>query len=412
MNFKTILFTLLFISTVSFMNAQKVEALGALEFSPEGILFAGDKMSGAIHAFDFSADTKKAAEQFEINAYNVDAQVAAALGTSPANVKINDMAVHPKSGEVYLSVTRGHALDALPTLIKLNASSQLQIVDLSKVKTSSQALTKLPDGRQNFIVRGTMGPPTIKEIEKSKMPMRTLSIMDIVYHKGEVFVAGITNENFCSVLRRMAYPFTGKQSVSNIKMFHIAHDEYETRAPIRAMSVQNVDGKDQMLAAYTCSPLVLIPLDELKDGAQVKAKTLGDMGNGQPLDMVSFNMKGNDMVFVTSNSRTPRVIPVAGLNKAKNYTPDDFERGGKSDMGILPVGPMGKPVMFTGSALQIDLLNPMNFVTIRRDPGTGSMDLETVSIFFPNKLNNVMAEMDFPQYVKEHEKDKGKKKKK
>jgi hypothetical protein len=36
------------------------------------------------------------------------------------------------------------------------------------------------------------------------------------------------------------------------------------------------------------------------------------------------------------------------------------------------------------------------------------MDLETVSIFFPNKLNNVMAEMDFPQYAKEHANDKKK----
>ena len=407
MNNKTFLTILFIMVSVFTIHAQKIQSLGSMTFSPEGILFTGDKVSGAIHAFDLSAEIRSA-KQFEINAYNIDAQVAAALGTAAGNSKINDMAVHPKSGEIYISVTRGHGLDAIPALIKVDATSRLQVIDMSTLKSTSQTLNKLHDGSQNFIARGTMGPATIKELEKAKLPMRTLSIMDIQYYKGEVFVAGITNENFCSALRRMPYPFNGKESISNIEMFHIAHDEFETRAPIRSFVIENIDGKDQMVASYTCSPLVLIPLDELKDGAKVKARTLGDMGNGQPLEMVSFNMKGANMIFVISNSRTPRVIPVAGLNKAKVYTKDDFERGGKSDMGILPVGPMGKPVMFTGSALHVDLLDPMHFATIRRDPETGSMDLETVSIFFPNKLNNVMAEMDFPQYVEEHKNDKKK----
>lgn len=407
MIFKTFISALLVMVSITTIQAQKIQSLGSLAFSPEGVLFAGDKVSGAIHALDLSAETSSA-QKFEINAYNIDAQVAAVIGTAAANSKINDMAVHPVSGEVFISVTRGHGLDAIPALIKVDASSHLYVVDISTLKTTSQSLGKLPDGSQDFIARGTMAPPTIKEKEKAKLPMRTLSIMDIQYHKGEVFVAGITNENFCSALRRMPYPFNGKESISNIKMFHIAHDEFETRAPIRSFVIENIDGKDQLVASYTCSPLVLIPLDELRDGAKVTAKTLGDMGNGQPMEMVSFNMKGDDMIFVISNSRTPRVIPVAGLSNAKSYTKADFERGGKSDMGILPVGPMGKPVMFTGSALHVDLLNPMNFATIRRDPETGSLDLETVSIFFPNKLNNVMAEMDFPQYVKEHKDDKKK----
>ena len=154
-----------------------------------------------------------------------------------------------------------------------------------------------------------------------------------------------------------------------------------------------------MVAAYTCSPLVLIPLSELKDGAKVKARTLGDMGNGQPIDMVSFNMQGNEMLFVTNNSRMPQVIPLSGLNNAKVVTEKDFERGQKVDLGpVLPYGPMGKPVMFVGSSLQIDLLNEGQFVSLTRDAQTGSLDLETVYTMFPNKLNNLTAEMDFPGY--------------
>ena len=305
--------------TTSFVNAQQIETLGALEFSPDGVLFAGDNVSGAIHAFDLNEESRTK-EKFEINVYNIDAQVAAVLGTSQGNVQINDLAVHPKSGEVYLSVTRGHGIDALPALLKVNAENQIIAVNLTSVKTTSQKLNKLPDGSQQFVVRGTMAPPTSKEIAKSKRPMRMLSILDMEYHEGELFVAGISNEDFCSVLRRMPYPFNGKESISNIEMFHIAHDQYETRAPIRSMLVKNIDGKDQLIAAYTCSPLVLIPLNELKDGAKVKARTLGDMGNGQPIDMVAFNMQGNEMLFVTNNSRMPQVIPLSGLNNAKVVT--------------------------------------------------------------------------------------------
>ena len=385
--------------TFSFGNAQQIESLGALEFSPEGVLFVGDNISGAVHAIDLKGESRSK-EKFEVNLYNVDAQVAAVLGTAQPHVRINDIAVHPKSGEVYLSVTRGHGIDALPALLKVNADNQVLNVDLASVKATSQGLTKLPDGTQQFVLRGTMAPPTPKEAAKSKRPMRMLSIIDMEYHKGELFVAGISNEDFCSVLRRLPHPFNGQESISNIEMFHIAHDQYETRAPIRSMLVKNIDGIDQLVAAYTCSPLVLIPLQELKDGAKVKAKTLGDMGNGQPIDMVAFNMQGNEMLFVTNNSRMPQVIPLSGLNNAKVVTEKDFERGQKSDLGpVLPYGPMGKAVMFVGSSLQIDLLNEWQFVSLTRDAQTGSLDLETVYTMFPNNLINHTAEMDFPGYT-------------
>ena len=88
-------------------NGQEVKSLGVLEFNDEGILFIGDSVSGAIHAFDFTAESK-ASDSFEVNVYDIDTQIAAVLGTSQSNIQINDIAVHPVSGEVYLSITRGH----------------------------------------------------------------------------------------------------------------------------------------------------------------------------------------------------------------------------------------------------------------------------------------------------------------
>ena len=217
------------------------------------------------------------------------------------------------------------------------------------------------------------------------------------YHQGELFVAGISNEEFSSVLRRMPYPFNGSEGISNIEMYHIAHDRYESRAPIRSMSVQQIDGIDQLVAAYTCSPLVLIPLSDIQANAKVTAKTLGDMGNGQPIDMVPFTLQGKPMLFVTNNSRSPMVIPVDGLNKAKVVTDKDFERGGKLDLGpVIPYGPVGQPVMFTGASLRIDLLNENNFISLNRDIETGTLDLETLNSFMPIKMHNIVGDWDIP----------------
>ncbi|MEM7334498.1 MAG: hypothetical protein AAF490_20650 [Chloroflexota bacterium] len=382
------------------VNAQEIKSLGALEFSDEGILFVGDNVLGAIIAFDLSAENSRT-ETFEINVYRVDAQVAAVLGTEQSNVTINDIAVHPKSGEVYLSVSRGHGTDALPALLKIDEANQIHNIDLTAVEFSSQALNNVPDITQKIALRGTGGAPTKKEIAKSKRPLRMLSIVSLEYHKGELFVSGISNEEFSSVLRRLPYPFNGTESISNIEMYHIVHDNYESRAPIRSMSVKHIDGIDQLVAAYTCSPLVLIPIDELTDGTKVKARTIGDMGNGQPIDMVPFSVGDEDMLFVTNNSRSPLVIPVHGLHNAKAVTDQDFERGGKLDLDpLMPFGPIGKSIMFSGASLRIDLLNEKQFVSLNRDAETGSLDLETVFTTFPFKLHNIIGEFDIPSGTK------------
>ena len=379
-------------------NSHKIQSLGVLKFSEEGILFAGDNLSGAIHAFDLAAESRSN-DPFEINVYEIDVQIAAALGTSQANVQINDIAVHPISGEVYLSVTRGHGVDALPALVKVDAADQIQNIDLSTLEITSQSLNKVPDSEQRIALRGVAGsPPTQKDIAKSKRSVRTLSIVAMEYHQGELFVSGISNEEFSSVLRRFPYPFNRTESISKIEMYHIVHDNFKSRAPIRAMVVKQIDGTDQLVAAYTCSPLVLIPLDELQDEAKVSARTIGDMGNGQPIDMVPFSVNGEEMLFVTNNSRNPLVIPVDGLQDAKVVTNHDFERGGKADLHpVMPFGPIGKSIMFTGASLRIDLLNENQFVSLNRDAETGSLDLETIFTRFPFSMHNIIGEFDIPR---------------
>jgi len=382
--------------------AKDLKHAGALAFSPQGVLFVGDNVGGAIYAYKIgkgNAPEKPGA----IDVDNIDARIASILGVGPNAISINDMAVHPVTQEVYLSVTRGHGSSALPAIVKINGEGNLKNIHLNKLEYTQQNLKDMPDGSKHFKARGMMEiPPSLKDIAKSQQPMRTLAIMDIEYYKGELFVAGISNEEFASTLRRMPYPFSGKHTSSHIKVWHIAHDQYETRAPIRAMVAKNIDGADYLVAAYTCSPIVLIPLKDLQDGASVTGRTIGDMGNGQPLDMVAFKSKmmgGKEVLIVTSSGRGPQVFPLDGLAGAKVYTAGTLKKGMKIDpMGVFPVGPLGYTQMFVGSSLQIDLLNDMYFVSLTRDAQTGSLDLESLPSFFPIKLHRIYAEYDFPGF--------------
>ena len=390
--------------------ALDIKFAGALEFATDGTLFVGDNHRGSIYAFELPADEperSRRARRKEAEAPirpgsigNIDSKIADLLGVRVGSLEINDMAVHPATNEIYISVARVGNFASQPAIVVVSPDQRLRLLDMSSLSFRKQDLTEFPQSHATFAVRGAgSGPPLPRDIAKGEIPMRSLAIMDMEYYNGELFVSGVAHENFLSSLRRISVPFDGTQSVSNVEMYHIAHDQYETRAPIRAMSVQEIDGKPQLVAAYTCSPVVIIPLEELQDGAKITARTIMDMGNGQPLDMVPFSMGGQPALFVTSNSRTPRVIPIGGLSGARVVTHQDFERGPKLDMHpLMPFGPAGKAVMFDGVPLHIALLDDSYFVSLTRDAYTGSLNLDINPAFFPNRMHNFYAEMDFPQY--------------
>lgn len=376
-----------------------IKFAGALEFTENGTLFVGDNYNGAIYAFEMPADAGP--EQIMPSTIaNIDAKIAELLGVGSQAIELNDMASHPITKDLYISVTRIGSSASQPALIQVTQDQQVSLVDLSSFEFQKQALMEFPEGETTFRPRGAGNSgPLPRDLAKGDIPLRTLAIMDMEFYEGELFVAGVAHDNFLSSLRRMPYPFDGNQGITNVDMYHITHDQYESRAPIRAMSVQEIDGKAQLVAAYTCSPIVLVPLDDIQDGAKISANTIMDYGNGQPLDMIPFNMQGQQMLFVTNDSRSPQVIPVAGLQDAKVVDHNDFERGGKLDLHpVMPYGPIGEAVMFDGMSMHMTLVGESMLASITRDLYTGSLNLDTNPTFFPNRIHNMRAEFDFPDY--------------
>jgi hypothetical protein len=371
---------------------------GALTFSDDGVMFVGDNHNGAIYAFEIPGE-EHPGQTVPRSIRNIDAKIAELLGVRLGAVEINDLTVHPVSNEIFISATRIESFASQPAIVKISIDHDIALLDLSALSYQKQLLTEFPEGDTKLQVRGSGSEPVLpRDRAKGAISIRSLAIMDLEYYDGELFVAGVAYNSFQSSLRRISYPFDGTQCVTAVEMYHITHDRYESRAPIRAMSVQEVDGKPQLVAAYTCSPIVLVPLDELTDGARISASTIMDMGNGQPLDMIPFRLGDQSMLFVTNNSRSPQVIPVDGLSNAKAVTHEDFERGPKLDLHpLMPFGPTGKAVMFEGVPLHMALLDDDFLVSLTRDAYTGDLNLDINPTSFPNRVHNLVAEMDFPR---------------
>jgi hypothetical protein len=374
---------------------------GALAFAPDGTLFVGDNISSAVFAYKTGLeqpaliDPKSAPLEVE----SIDKRIAPVVHGKHGQVEINGMAVHPISREIFLSISRVSGGIVTPAIVKVSASGKISEFDLHSPGGSEFRIKDAPTPDQHFADRAGQWPVPSSEKyhQKAKTSMRSMTIVDMKFHDGELFIAGISNEEFASTLRRVPYPFSDEISETKIKIYHDAHAQWETRAPIRAMTFAQVDGKDTLVAAYTCSPIVLIPVEDLKNGAQIEGHVIGDMGNGQPLSMFTFKFNGEDSIFVTNAAHDPRIIPIASLQHAKVRTEADSPHHMILDTTGLPAGVVGKAVMFVGSSLHADLLNGKFIVSLTRNANTGALTLEALPTYpLPAGLDAIWSEFDFP----------------
>lgn len=262
-----------------------IASINQLTFGPEGILLLGDSKNAMIYALDVNdSKSKSSAEDISIDGF--DKKIASALGTTPDKIEINDMAVNPMSKAAYFAVTM---MDGTPVLMKLNGDS-LENVSLNEISHSKIALKDAIDKDAK---------------DRRERPLRVWAISDVKYHNGQVLVTGLSNKEFGSTFRSIPFPFTENQDYASLEIYHAAHGQYETQSPIKTFDVITMDGKDYLMASYTCTPLVLFPMDELKNGEHTKGRTVAELGSGNsPLDMISYKKDGKTY-FLMSNSNRP-----------------------------------------------------------------------------------------------------------
>ena len=101
-----------------------LKSAGPLTFGPEGILFVGDTKGAALFAIDTGDRAAGGREAAGRRSRTWPARSPAMLGTDAKQVQINDLAVNPRSGNVYLSVSRGRGPDAIPVIVRINGRRQ------------------------------------------------------------------------------------------------------------------------------------------------------------------------------------------------------------------------------------------------------------------------------------------------
>lgn len=263
----------------------EIKSINSLSFGPEGILFIGDSKNAAIYALDTQDKTQKSSSD-EIRIENFDEKIAGSLGTSVENIEISDMAVNPISKTAYFAIK---TTDGTPLLLKLNGQS-LENVSLKEVSYSKIGLEN-PIGED------------VKD--RWDRPQRAWAISDLKYHDGKVLVSGLSNKEFASTFRSIPFPFNDSQASASLEVWHAAHGKFETHAPIKTFDVISIDNKDYLMASYTCTPLVLFPMDELKNGTHNKGRTVAELGSGNsPVDMISYE-KNEKKYFLMSNNNRP-----------------------------------------------------------------------------------------------------------
>ncbi len=264
-----------------------LKSAGALAFGPDGILFVGDSMGAAIVALD-TQDRAVVAAPPAIEVKSINEKIAGLLGATPDQILINDIAVNPLSKKVYISVSRGRGPEAAPVILRVDSAGKITELALDSIKYSSVSLVDVPDD-----VKDQRG--------QSK---RTEAITGLAFLNGKVIVAGLSNEEFSSNLRSIPFPFQTAVKGASIEIYHGSHGRFETNSPVRTFVAYNINNEPNILAAYTCTPLVRIPVSELTPGNKVKGKTIAELGNrNRPLDMIVYQKSGHNYILMANSSR-------------------------------------------------------------------------------------------------------------
>ena len=326
-----------------------MQSIGALEFGSDGVLFASDSQGATVYALEVGSAAQGSDGFTTVS--GLDAKIAAMLGAPVHDVYIKDMAVDQASGSAYLSIMRGSGQDASPVLMKVSPDGEIHHVAFAGLGYTKLDLIDAPEAAP----------------EARRNP-RSYTVTDMELIEGQLYIAGLSNEEFSSALRRSSYPFEGDTKTTGLEIYHGAHGQFETHAPVYTFMPIELGGEPHVLAGYLCTPLVAFSVADLESGSRLRGKTIAEMGSGNvPIDMIAIEQDGEQYVVMTNTRRGTMKMKVADIQAA-------FARDGI----VAPVGPrtgvdyLSAPL---GHVVQIDEYDADSVLILDRNPENGSLSL-------------------------------------
>jgi len=332
----------------------ELESSGPLAFGPDGILFIADNQGTSIYALEMGE--RLLGDKTGIkDVKGIDQKIAAMLGTDAREIQINDLAINPGSKNAFISATRGRGANATPVLLRVDGLGTIEVISLRDVKYTRVTLPNAPDANPG-----------------ARRNPRMQTVTDMAYVDGQLFLAGLSNEEFSSKLRSVPFPFSDIDDGTSVEIWHAAHGQFETHSPVYTFVPYDVNGEKHLIAGYLCTPLVKFPISDLKPGNKVMGTTIAELGNrNRPLDMVVYTKDGSDYLLMSNTSRGVMKIPTETFGTQPGIT-ENVGDGGQAGVAYETIAQM------TGVE-QLDLLDQQYAIVIARNDA-GVADLEAVAL--------------------------------
>lgn len=349
-----------------------------LEFADPTTLFVADSAGAAIHAYTLP-DAAAATESTPYNLEGFSRMLAETLGVAEADIVFNDLAVNPATQAAFVSLTVG----AMPAVVMVTQDGAITPLDLETLTATSTPLGTAADDAVTFW---------------RDIPAAALTVTDLDFADGTLFVSGLSTGEFASTLNQIAYPFDGSAQSSSVEIYHAVHDQMETRAPIRAMEIVDLDGVQTVVAAYTCTPLVTLPTASLADGAHVTGNTIAELGYGNtPLEVLSFTaydqqQNASQFVLVINRELQANLIPMGAVAEAANAP------GLSTPVTLMQEAGVETLQVPMSGVFQAADQDPQFLLTLKRNLDTGAMDLVSYRKGVYLRLSDFISEYDFPDY--------------
>mgnify|MGYP002783952770 CR=1 FL=1 len=358
-----------------------VASITAVCLAPDGAVVLADWRRGLLHRVDRAAGGAVAEQCWNVR--NLSDRLARATARPTDEVHVSAAAFDVRSQTLLLGLTLGRGATEA-ALVAVHEDGGVERFDLGDRALDSVVIeSPPPDAR---IWRDT--------------PARSLTVTDMKFHGGRLLVSGLANDSFRSTLRQVPYPFVASAAhATGIEIYHAVHGQMETRAPIRCFDVVELNGAPHLLAAYTCTPLVTIPVAALEPGAAVRGKTIAELGFGNtPRAVVPFTIeheqKREPWVAIANSSKSADLLRLADVATAA--------RGEGLSERVAPpfdslAGLRALPLPLTGSLRLVDQGGAF-LLSVRRDADSGQLQAVSVrkGAFF--RLSDFVNEYDLPSY--------------
>lgn len=336
-------------------GAAPVSAINVISFADDGVLLIGDGAKNQIVAVE-TGDTKPVTGKFA-DTKNFAGEIGGRLGVGAEDVEVIDLAINPASGKLYVAVRKQD--DKTFVIVRLAPGGEIEHFSLDDV---TYAAVPLPEGVNKLTA--------------------------LVWADNRLIASARKNEEFASKIFSVDGPLDhgAAGSVYSAETYHIQHGKWETRAPMSVMIPYTDGGKNYIIGAFSCTPVVRFPIDDVEPGAKIKGESVLEFGSGnRPEDMFAYERDGKSSVL-TSAFRFHHERQAFGPSPHIAFRfdqqllgTDQINEKGVHRLKDKAEGKIDLAEPFHG-VVEMDKLDDENAIALRVGESEGQLDLVTIAL--------------------------------